>query len=192
MQHEATTKLSEEAMRAAEALRSGKTLLYPTDTVWGLGCDATNAAAIERIFEIKRRPANKSLIVLVDSVEMLRRHVAKIPDAAMRAIGTATKPTTVIYEESKGLAHNVSTDKSVAIRIVNDDFCKAMINLFGKPIVSTSANISGEPTPHVFNEISQQIKASVDYVVGIRHNDKPAESSAIIKTKGEDIEIIRG
>jgi len=186
------TSIKEEAAKAAETLRSGKTLLYPTDTVWGLGCDATNAAAIERIFEIKNRPANKSLIVLVDSIEMLKKYVRDIPEAALRAINEATRPTTIIYEESTGLAHNISADRSVGIRIVNDEFCREMIHLFGKPIVSTSANISGEPTPHTFKEISQQIKDSVDYVVGIRQDDeKPAESSAIIKIKGDKIEIIR-
>ena len=150
--------IKEEAARAAEALKSGKTLLYPTDTVWGLGCDATNAAAIERIFEIKNRPTNKSLIVLVDSIGMLKEYVRDIPEAALRAINEATRPTTIIYEESIGLAHN----------------------------------ISGEPTPHTFKEISQQIKDSVDYVAGIRQDEeKPAESSAIIKIKGEKIEIIR-
>lgn len=181
-----------EAELCADMLRQGKTLLYPTDTVWGLGCDATDEAAIEHIFEIKHRPANKSLIVLVDSVEMLKEYVVNVPDAALRVIREATKPTTIIYEESRNLAHNISADKSIAIRIVNDVFCKEMIKLFGKPIVSTSANISGEPTPHTFKEISQQVKESVDYVVGIRQDDeKPAESSAIIKIKGDKIEIIR-
>lgn len=184
--------IKEEAARAAEALKSGKTLLYPTDTVWGLGCDATNAAAIERIFEIKNRPANKSLIVLVDSIRMLKEYVRDIPEAALRAINEATRPTTIIYEESIGLAHNISADKSIGIRVVNEPFCQETIRLFGKPIVSTSANISGEPTPHTFKEISQQIKDSVDYVAGIRQDEeKPAESSAIIKIKGEKIEIIR-
>ena len=184
--------IKEETAKATETLRSGKTLLYPTDTVWGLGCDATNAAAIERIFEIKNRPANKSLIVLVDSIEMLKKYVRGIPETALRAINEATRPTTIIYEESIGLAHNISADSSVGIRIVNDEFCREMIHLFGKPIVSTSANISGEPTPHTFKEINQQIKDSVDYVVGIRQDDeKPAESSAIIRIKGKKIEIIR-
>ena len=187
-----TTTYKEEAVKAAETLRAGKTLLYPTDTVWGLGCDATNADAIEHIFEIKHRPANKSLIVLVDSVEMLQEYVTAIPQAALDIIKNATKPTTIIYEESKGLAHNISADKSVGIRIVNDAFCREMIHLFGKPIVSTSANISGEPTPHIFKEISQHIKDSVDYVVGIRQDeDKPSESSSIIKIKGDKIEVIR-
>lgn len=181
-----------EAELCADMLRQGKTLLYPTDTVWGLGCDATDEAAIEHIFEIKHRPANKSLIVLVDSVEMLKEYVVNVPDAALRVIREATKPTTIIYEESRNLAHNISADKSIAIRIVNDVFCKEMIKLFGKPIVSTSANISGEPTPHIFKEISQEIKDSVDYIVSIRQDeDKPAESSSIIKIKGEEIEIIR-
>ena len=192
MLHESTTNYTVEADRAAKALNEGLTLLYPTDTVWGLGCDATNADAIEHIFEIKHRPANKSLIVLVDSVEMLQEYVTAIPQAALDIIKNATKPTTIIYEESKGLAHNISADKSVGIRIVNDAFCREMIHLFGKPIVSTSANISGEPTPHIFNEISQQIKDSVDYVVSIRQDEeKPSESSAIIKVIGEEFEIIR-
>ena len=186
------TTTYKEAVKAAETLRAGKTILYPTDTVWGLGCDATNADTIEHIFEIKHRPTNKSLIVLVDSVEMLQEYVTQIPQAAIDIIKKATKPTTIIYEESRGLAHNISADKSVGIRIVNDEFCREMIHLFGRPIVSTSANISGEPTPHIFKDISQQIKESVDYIVSIRQDeDKPAESSAIIKITGEELEIIR-
>jgi len=185
-------KYNNEAELCADMLRQGKTLLYPTDTVWGLGCDATDEAAIEHIFEIKHRPANKSLIVLVDSVEMLQEYVTEIPQTAIDIIRNTTKPTTIIYPESKGLAHNISADRSVGIRIVNDEFCREMIHLLGKPIVSTSANISGEPTPHTFKEISQEIKDSVDYIVSIRQNDdKPAESSAIIKIKGKDFEIIR-
>lgn len=192
MSHATTSSYTKEALKAAETLKSGKTLLYPTDTVWGLGCDATNADAIERIFEIKHRPANKSLIVLVDSIEMLQEYVKEMPQVAIDIISSASKPTTIIYEESRNLAHNISADKSVGIRIVNDEFCREMIHLFGKPIVSTSANISGEPTPHIFKEINPEIKASVDYVVGIRQDeDKPAESSAIIKIKGTDFEVIR-
>ncbi len=182
----------EEVSRCADVLSQGGTLLYPTDTVWGLGCDATNARAIDRIFEIKQRPANKSLIVLVDSIEMLKEHILNFPMTALDIIKKADRPTTIIYEESRGLAHNISADKSIAIRIVNDKFCREMIRLFSKPIVSTSANLSGEPTPHAFKEISQQIKASVDYVAGIRQDeDKPSESSAIIRIMGGNTEIIR-
>lgn len=151
-------------------LRDGKTILYPTDTIWGLGCDATNASAVDQIFEIKNRPKEKSLIILVDSLEMLKQYV-DIDENTANLITSFELPTTVIYPHPRGLAANaINETNTIAIRIVNHPFCKEVIRLFGKPIVSTSANISGEPSPAHFDEISSKIKEEVDYTVDKKYD----------------------
>ena len=165
-----------------EVLNSGGIILYPTDTVWGMGCDATNRTAIERIYAIKRRNEAQTMLTLVDGRDMLSKYVEDIPDIAMRLIEEAEKPLSIIYPKAKNLPDNlVAGNGSIGIRMVNEPFCQQLIGTFGKPVVSTSANISGEPAPGTFDEISEDIRAAVDYVVNWRQDDRqPASPSSII------------
>ncbi|MEN8123689.1 MAG: L-threonylcarbamoyladenylate synthase [Bacteroidota bacterium] len=174
-------------------LKNGGIFLYPTDTVWGIGCDATDENAVKKVFELKKRIESKSLIILVDSWDMLQQYINKIPPKANCILEGTSRPTSVIYENPKGLAKNViANDHTVAIRIVKDDFCKQLINKFGKPIVSTSANYSGKPTPKNFNEIDKTLFDKVDYVVNLNREKKFGVSSQIVKIdeKGK-IEFLR-
>ncbi|WGH76622.1 L-threonylcarbamoyladenylate synthase [Tenacibaculum tangerinum] len=173
-------------------IKQGNTILYPTDTVWGLGCDATNEEAVKKIYELKNREESKSLIILVASIEMLQEHVENIPEKALELLKNAEKPTTIIYSNPNNLAANtIATDNTIAIRIPQDDFCIQLIEEFGKPIVSTSANVSGESTPKSFSEISEAILKNVDYVVNL-HQEKVAEkSSTILKIEDDAIIVIR-
>lgn len=165
-----------------KVLKSGGTFLYPTDTIWGIGCDATNAGAVSKIYKIKEREFSKSLIVLIDSFESLKNYVEFIPENIIEILNSQTKPTTIIYQNAKNLASNaIAEDNSIAIRIPDDEFCKNLIKEFGKPIISTSANKSGDVAPQNFNEISNKIKTEVNYIVNWRQNDtKKSEASAII------------
>ncbi|CAL2102938.1 Sua5 YciO YrdC YwlC family protein [Tenacibaculum sp. 190130A14a] len=175
-----------------DKLKEGKTILYPTDTVWGLGCDATNEDAVKKIYTIKNRAESKSLIILVSSISMLKEFVEEIPEKAIRILKSATKPTTIIYQNPKGLAVNtIASDNTIAIRIPDSEFCVQMIESFGKPVVSTSANISGEPTPKSFSEMSNAILNSVDYVVNLQQDKVNEKSSTILKIDGDDIIVIR-
>ena len=177
------TSFSEDLERCLDTLRSGGVILYPTDTVWGLGCDATDEQAVDKIYRIKQRPDNKSLIVLVADERDILQYVAAVDLAVFDYLETTTKPTTVIYNGALGFADNLTgEDGSVGIRIVRDEFCKHLIKRFRKPIVSTSANISGKPTPAHFNEIDKEILQQVDYIVQQRQHDmQPASPSAIIR-----------
>ena len=158
--------VNEEAIKTYEYLKKGAVILYPTDTIWGVGCDATNAAAVDRIFAIKKRPSTKSFIILLDEAEKLPFYIEHIPEIAWDLIEKASRPTTFIYSGVKNLPSKlIASDGTVAIRIVRNEFCKKVINLLGKPLVSTSANITGLPTPMNFKEISQDIIHKVDYVV---------------------------
>ncbi len=173
-------------------LSLGKTILYPTDTVWGLGCDATNIDAVAKIFKLKNRVESKSLVVLVSSMEMLRTYVDTVPQKAIDVISKTKKPTTIIYSNPKGLAANaIALDNTIAIRIPSHDYCLEIINKLGKPIISTSANISGESTPKSFSEISLPILEGVDYVVNLEQDKITDKSSTILKLVGNDIEVIR-
>lgn len=174
-------------------LQDGGTILYPTDTIWGIGCDATDANAVEKIIQLKNRPAEKSFAVLVADDVQLLKHVALIDDKLLNYLQMLQKPTTVIYEFAVGLASNVVADNgSVAIRICTDEFCKHLIKRFGKPIVSTSANISGMPAATTFAEINPLIIEEVGYVVKYRQTDKnPAQASTIIQWKNGKINVIR-
>jgi len=177
-----------------ETLRKGGILLYPTDTVWGLGCDATNQSAVEKIFTIKSRSESKSLIILVDSEGMLERYVKEIPPVVFEITGVSDSPLTIIYPEGKNLAPGVSSaDGSVGIRICRDEFCSELIRRFRKPLVSTSANISGRPFPGHFAEIDEKVIGSADYVVKYRQKDRQKHSSSpVIKVeKNGVIKIIR-
>ena len=163
-------------------LQDKKIILYPTDTVWGLGCDATDEIAIQKIFKIKQRDASKSLVILVDSLTMLKQYVDEVPLKVKEVLKDATKPTTIIYNNPKGLATNlIAEDNTVAIRIVQHEFCQNLIRQFGKPIVSTSANMSGKVTPMSFKEIETAILNDVDYVVNLQQNKKATQASRIIK-----------
>ncbi|MBR6492273.1 MAG: threonylcarbamoyl-AMP synthase [Bacteroidales bacterium] len=184
----------EQVAKTVEFLKNGKTILYPTDTIWGLGCDATDANAVNQIYKIKMRPPQKSMIILIDVVDRLFDYVTNVPPMAVDLVNIVRKPLSVIYPNAKNLPKNVvAADGSIAIRMVKTDFCKEVIRIFGKPIVSTSANITGNPTPMHFSEISQTIIKSVDFVV-----DKAMETSiepkastiARFKEDGE-FEIIR-
>ncbi len=182
--------LAEIVNKGVEVLKNEKTLLYPTDTVWGIGCDATSREAVAKVFEIKQRSESKSLVILVDSFEMLKKYIPKVPKAVLELLSKTTNPTTIIYDNPVGLAKNVvATDNTVAIRIVQHEFCKQLIHLFGKPMVSTSANISGKPTPNSFKEIEQSILDSVDYVVNLQREEVNEKSSTILKVS-ENGEII--
>jgi len=173
----------EDIEKSLKILKQGGVILYPTDTVWGIGCDATNQAAIERIYTIKRRNETRSMLCLVDSFDMLAAYVDDVPDIAVQLIDEATRPLTIIYPKAKNLALNlIADDGSIGIRIVQESFCLQLIGKLGKPLVSTSANISGEPTPATFNEISEKIKDGVDYIVGWRQDDlQSATASSIIQ-----------
>ncbi len=163
-------------------LKKGGLFLYPTDTVWGIGCDATEENAVKKVFDLKRRTESKSLIILVDSWEMLQQYIKKIPPKVSCVLEGSSRPTSVIYKNPKGLADNViANDNTVAIRIVNDDFCKRLIKKFGKPIVSTSANYSGKSTPKSFSEIDETLIDKVDYVVNLNREKKFGVSSQIVK-----------
>jgi len=165
------------------ALQSGGLILYPTDTIWGIGCDATNPAAVARVYALKQREAAKSLIVLMADKRDIVKYTSQPDLRIFDFLATVKKPTTVIYEGALGFAPNlVNQDGTIAIRIVNDEFCRHLIKRFRKPIVSTSANISGEAPPAFFRDIDARIKAGVDYVVEHRRDDKtPREPSAIVK-----------
>jgi L-threonylcarbamoyladenylate synthase len=175
--------LKKEIENALKVLHEGGVILYPTDTVWGLGCDATNEAAVEKINAIKGRDANKSFIILLDSDAKLASYVTEIPDVAYDLIEYAENPLTVIFSGARNLAKNViNVDGSVGIRIVKHDFCTQLIQRFRKPITSTSANISGQPTPAIFDEIDDAILAAVDYVVDWEQDlQTPKKSSTLMK-----------
>ena len=165
-------EMKEEIEKALEVLKRGGIILYPTDTVWGIGCDATNASAVKKIYDLKQRDDNKALICLVNNYSMLERHVDNVPRMAYTILDIADKPTTVIYDAPAGVAENlVANDNTLAIRIVDHDFCKKLIRYLGKPLVSTSANISGKPTPKSFKEIDEAVLKGVDYVVNL-HQQK--------------------
>jgi len=186
--------MHEEIIKALEVLRSGGIILYPTDTVWGLGCDATDENAVKRIFEIKKRADAKAMLVLIDNPGKLQSYVDEVPDIAWDLIEMAEKPLTIIYPQARNLASNlVAEDKSIGIRITKEEFSRKLCAQFRKPIVSTSANVSGEPTPSNFSQISNEIKAAVDYVVDFRQNDisQPKPSSIIKLGKGNLFKLIR-
>ena len=182
------------AIPTTQILKEGKILLYPTDTVWGLGCDATNPDAVARIYQIKQRSESKSLIVLVSNLSMLQEYVTTIPVSALAYLQVPHHPTTIIYPQAQKLAPNaIAADGSVAIRIVQDNFCQQLINDFGKPIISTSANISGAPTPKYYKQISPEIIAQCDYIVPYKQEDTTIKKpSRLIKfDKNGELIILR-
>ncbi|MFD0861298.1 L-threonylcarbamoyladenylate synthase [Sungkyunkwania multivorans] len=178
---------------ALRHLKQGDTILYPTDTVWGLGCDATDAAAVSSIYKIKRRDDSKALICLVSDVRMLQRYVQEVPAIAFDILKSTTKPTTIIYDNPRGIAKNlVAADNTLAIRIVKDEFCRHLIDKLQRPLVSTSANISGDPAPQNFKEIDPDIINSVDHVVDLHRDKVGGNPSTIIKlTNDGEVKILR-
>jgi L-threonylcarbamoyladenylate synthase len=183
----------EEVEKCVQILRKDGVILYPTDTIWGIGCDATNEEAVKRIFEIKERPSAKAMIILVSEASQLDFYCS-VPDVARDLVEYAETPLTIVYPGARGIASSlISGDGTIAIRVVKDEFCRMIINTIRKPLVSTSANISGEHAPSCFDEISEMIKNKVDYIVPLRQHETGKNSpSRIIKLgMNGSIEIIR-
>lgn len=176
-----------------EVLHRGGVILYPTDTVWGLGCDATNAEAVEKIISLKGKTPNKGLIVLLANERDILQYVAAPDPAIFDFFDTILKPTTVIYDNGIGVADNVlNQDGSLAIRLVSEDFCRHLLKRFKKPVVSTSANLTGQPTPKIFTEIQTEITSKVDYVVNYRRTDKTIGfASALVKWDNQKMVYLR-
>lgn len=174
-------------------LESGGVILYPTDTIWGLGCDATNSEAVAKVLSIKHRDNDKGIIVLLATERDVLQYTANPDLEVFDYLKTTTKPTTVIYENGLGVADKVlNEDGTIAIRLVQEDFCRHLLKRFKKPIVSTSANIHGKPSPHTFPEVDIEIKNNVEYVVQFRQDEKELfEPSSIIRWKNGQIDIIR-
>ncbi|WMI65625.1 L-threonylcarbamoyladenylate synthase [Aestuariibaculum sp. YM273] len=182
-----------EINKALEVLKNGGLILYPTDTVWGIGCDATNPEAVKKVYELKKREDSKALICLVADDRMLKKYVKQVPLVALNIIEVTDKPTTIIYDDARNLADNlIADDQTIAIRIPDDEFCYQLTRRLNGAIVSTSANISGEPTPKSYKEISQEVLKGVDYVVNLHHEKKCDKPSSIIKLSNNGVvKVIR-
>lgn len=185
--------MNDEIKKAIDVLKEGGTILYPTDTVWGIGCDASNDEAVKKVYAIKKREDSKALICLVADDRMLKNYVKEIPKAAQDILYITNKPTTIIYDEARNLAHNlIAEDNTIAIRIPDNEFCYRICRRLNGAIVSTSANISGEPTPQSFKDIDPSILKGVDYVVNLHREKKCSSPSSIIKISNNGIvKVIR-
>lgn len=186
--------MNEDIKKAFDVLVAGGLILYPTDTIWGIGCDATNEEAVRRVYELKKRTDSKALIVMLDSTAKLNYYVEDVPDIALDLIELADKPLTIIYDGARNVAPNLlADDGSLAIRVTNEKFSQALCQRFRKALVSTSANISGEPAPANFSEISEDIKNGVDYIVNYRREDMiKSKASGIIKLgRTGEVKVIR-
>jgi len=185
MKNELTTSL--------DVLQKGKLLLYPTDTVWGIGCDATDENAVKKVYQLKQRDDSKALVCLVKDVEMLSKYVESIPDMALEYLRQTDRPTTIIYPKAKHLAKNlIAENGSIAMRICQTEFCQKLLSVFDKPIVSTSANLSGVATPKSFEDIQDEILSGVDYVVNLQDQKSETKPSRIIKFDDQgQVQIIR-
>jgi L-threonylcarbamoyladenylate synthase len=180
----------EDAEKAIELLLKGGIVLYPTDTIWGLGCSASFPESVKRIFEIKRRPIEKSVILLVDSLDMLKRYVGSIHPRVETLMGYHNRPMTVIYPEAKNLdASLLATDGSIAIRICRDPFCQSLIRGIDRPLISTSANLSGDSPPRYFSDIPKALLTAVDYVVRYRQDDQSIQEPSMIIRYAQDGEL---
>jgi L-threonylcarbamoyladenylate synthase len=187
-------EMIEDIKKACQVMNEGGVILYPTDTIWGIGCDATNEEAVRRVYQIKQRSDSKAMLVLVDSPVKVDFYVQDVPEVAWDLIEVADKPLTIIYSGARNLASNlIAEDGSVGIRVTNEEFSKRLCQQFRKAIVSTSANISGQPSPANYSEITEELKSMVDYVVGYRQEEigHPKPSSIIKLDKGGVIKIIR-
>lgn len=185
--------MKEELYKALEVLKRGGLILYPTDTIWGIGCDATNADAIDKIYSLKQRTEEKAMICLVSDYKMLNQFVEEVPEVAYDILKNVDKPTTIIYDQPIRVAENlVAEDNTLAIRVTKDDFCNKLLRKFRKPIVSTSANISGQKTPRSFDDINPDIIKNVDYVVNLHRSKKNNKASAIIKLSNDGkVSVVR-
>ena len=185
--------MNDEINNALNILKEGGVILYPTDTVWGIGCDATNSDAIERIYKLKQRHDSNAMICLVADDRKLKKYVKKIPAVAYDIFDVSEDPITIIYSDAQNLAPNlIAEDKSIAIRIPKDDFCFQLLRRFNGAMVSTSANISGNPTPKSFKEISKEVLKGVDYIVNLHHEKNCSKPSSIIKLGNDgQVKIIR-
>src|SRR5690606_4530700 len=186
--------LKEDINKALEVLKAGGIILYPTDTIWGIGCDATNTEAVEKVNQLKGRSGDKHLIVLLDSENKLASYVREIPDVAYELMDVTERPLTIVYSDAKSLPGNlIAEDGTLGIRVVNHEFCKQLIGRFRKPIVSTSANFSGQPSPKSFAEIDEELIESVDYVVQHEQEQVTEGQSSMIVRLGASgqFELIR-
>lgn len=190
---ELTKAWQEDIRKAVEVLRKGGVILYPTDTVWGIGCDATNEKAVQRVYDIKRRADSKSMLVLVDSDTRIQRYISQVPNVAWDVIELATNPLTIIFDGAKNLPANlVADDGSLGIRVTQEPFSQQLCYRLARPVVSTSANFSGEPTATCFDDISEELKSLVDYVCTSRRNERCTRPSSIIKLgPSGEVKIIR-
>ncbi|WP_066630143.1 L-threonylcarbamoyladenylate synthase [Labilibacter marinus] len=189
-----TDIMTDDIKKAVEVLQQGGLILYPTDTIWGIGCDATNEEAVKKVYALKQREDSKSMLVLLGNDAKLNSYVVEVPEMAWDMIELSTKPITIIYPNAKNLAKNLlAEDKSVGIRITKEEFSKKLCERFKKPIVSTSANISGQPSPKFFGEISEEVKKGVDYIVGYRQDEtnNPAPSSIVKLEVDGLVQVIR-
>lgn len=182
----------DDIQKSFKILESAGTLLYPTDTIWGIGCDATSRFAVEKVYKIKRRSEAKSLIILIDTIDKLSTYIEKVPDITEDLLASISTPVTIIYSNARKLASNlIAADGTIAIRIVKDDFCTELIRRFGKPVVSTSANISGADAPVVFSQVSDEIKNAVDYTVTYKQDFfTRAKPSTIIRLNDDGMYTI--
>ncbi len=186
--------MTEDIRKACEVMQAGGLILYPTDTIWGIGCDATNEEAVRRVYELKKRADNKAMLLLMDNPVKLNMYVSDVPDIAWDLIELAEEPLTIIYSHAKNLATNLlGEDGSVGIRFTKEEFSRRLCERFRRPVVSTSANVSGEPSPANFGEISDTIKQGVNYIVGYRQDDTAkATPSHILKLDvGGIVQVIR-
>ena len=185
--------INEEVHKAFEIIKEGGIILYPTDTVWGIGCDATNPEAVARIYKLKQRTETQSMIVLMNGEKMMYNVFKDIPEVAWQIIDLSEKPTTLILDKPRNVAPNlIAKDNTLGIRIVNEPFCFKLMEKMRKPLVSTSANISGQPTPIAFKDISPEIIKGVDYVVNLHHEKIAGKPSTIIKlTSDSQVSVIR-
>ncbi len=180
--------------KTCEVLQNGGTILYPTDTIWGIGCDATQVVAVEKVYRIKERVREKSMIVLVKDLDMLRQYVKQVPEIAVELLASVPDPLTIIYPGARNLPRSViAADGSIAIRIPKHDFCQGLLEHYGKPITSTSANVAGAPNPFSFSNIVDPIKEAVDYVVPVKHQaiSRPKPSTIVKIDSGNELHIIR-
>jgi len=179
--------------KCLEVLRTGGLILYPTDTIWGIGCDATDETAVGKVYKLKKRSDEKAMIVLVADEKDIMQHVAAPDLSLFDHLEETAKPTTVVYDGALGFADNLTgKDGSIAIRICKEEFCRHLIKRFRKPIVSTSANVSGMTSPKIFKEITHEIKKGVDYIVKYKQDDEtPAQPSSLIKWNNGNVIILR-
>ena len=189
-----SSEFREDLKQAIRVMKEGGIILYPTDTIWGIGCDATNTEAVRRIYKLKNRSDSKSMLILLDHEGRLERYVSEVPPIAYELIEVSDKPLTIIFPAAKNLAQNlIADDGSIGIRITSEAFSQNLVTGLGKPVVSTSANLSGEPSPQNFDQIAEAVKNGVDYIVEYRQNDpsRSTPSSIILLGTGGQIRIIR-